>query len=39
VTFAVLGFPYTSANQRLEIVFARFRKTDGTIVKTPATDC
>jgi len=37
-SLAVLGFPYASGNQRMEIVYARVRKPDGTVVETPATD-
>jgi tetratricopeptide (TPR) repeat protein len=37
-TLAVIGFPYVSGSQRLEIVYARVRKPDGTVVETPATD-
>lgn len=36
--FAVLGFPYASGTQSLEIVYARVRKPDGTVVDTPAGD-
>lgn len=36
--FAVLGFPYASETQSLEIVYARVRKPDGTVVETPASD-
>lgn len=36
--FAVLGFPYASGTQSLEIVYARVRKPDGTVVNTPAGD-
>ncbi len=36
--FAVLGFPYASETQSLEIVFVRVRKPDGTVVNTPAGD-
>jgi transglutaminase-like putative cysteine protease/tetratricopeptide (TPR) repeat protein len=36
--FAVLGFPYASGTQALEIVYARVRKRDGTVVETPAGD-
>ncbi len=36
--FAVLGFPYASGMQSLEIVYARVRKPDGTVVNTPAGD-
>jgi tetratricopeptide (TPR) repeat protein/transglutaminase-like putative cysteine protease len=36
--FGVLGFPYASSNQRLDIVYTRVRKPDGTVVETPATD-
>ena len=34
----VLSFPYASGNQRLDIVYARVRKPDGTTVETPITD-
>jgi tetratricopeptide (TPR) repeat protein len=37
-TFAVLAFPYASGTQSLEIVYARVRKPDGTVVETPAGD-
>jgi tetratricopeptide (TPR) repeat protein len=36
--FAVLGFPYASATQSLEIAYARVLKPDGTVVETPAGD-
>ena len=36
--FAVLGFPYSTGNQHLDIVYARVRKPDGTVVETPASD-
>jgi tetratricopeptide (TPR) repeat protein len=36
--FAVLSFPYDGENQRLEVVYARVRKPDGTVVETPAGD-
>ncbi len=36
--FAVLGFPYASGTQSLEIAYARVRKPDGTIVETPVSD-
>lgn len=36
--FAVLGFPYASGTQSLEIVYARVRKPDGSVVVTPAGD-
>src|ERR1700730_15371091 len=34
-TFAVMTFPYASGTQLLEIVYARVRKPDGTVVETP----
>jgi tetratricopeptide (TPR) repeat protein len=37
-TLAVLSFPYASGNQHLDIVYARVRKPDGTVVETPTTD-
>jgi Domain of Unknown Function with PDB structure (DUF3857) len=37
-SLAVLSFPYASGNQRLDIVYARVRKPDGTVVETPVTD-
>jgi len=37
-TFAVLGFPYASGTQSLEIAYARVRKPDGTVVETPTSD-
>ena len=37
-TFGVLGFPYASGTQALEIVYARVRKPDGTVVETPIGD-
>src|SRR5277367_236157 len=37
-SLAVVNFPYASANQRLEIVYARVRKPDGTVVETPVAD-
>jgi tetratricopeptide (TPR) repeat protein len=36
--FAVLSFPYASGTQQLEIVYARVRKPDGSLVETPADD-
>ncbi len=33
--FAVLKFPFTSANQQVEIDSVRVRKPDGTVIKTP----
>jgi tetratricopeptide (TPR) repeat protein len=36
--FAVLTFPYASGTQSLEIVYARVRKPDGTVVETPGGD-
>ena len=36
--FAVLGFPYASATQSLDITYARVRKPDGTVVETPVGD-
>lgn len=36
--FAVVGFAYASGTQSLEIVYARVRKPDGTVVETPAGD-
>jgi len=36
--FAVLGFPYASGTQSLEILCARVRKPDGKLVDTPAGD-
>jgi hypothetical protein len=35
---AVLSFPYASGNQHLDIVYARVRKPDGTVVETPVSD-
>jgi tetratricopeptide (TPR) repeat protein len=37
-TLGVLTFPYASGTQSLEIVYARVRKPDGTVVETPAAD-
>jgi tetratricopeptide (TPR) repeat protein len=37
-SLAVLPFPYASGTQSLEIVYARVRKPDGTLVETPAGD-
>jgi hypothetical protein len=37
-TLAVLSFPYASGNQHLDIVYARVRKPDGSVVDTPVTD-
>jgi len=37
-TFGVLSFPYASGDQHLEIVYARVRKPDGTVVETPVSD-
>src|ERR1700722_4083422 len=37
-TFALLAFPYASGTQSLEIVYARVRKPDGTVVETPGGD-
>ena len=34
-TFAVLTFPYTSANEAMEFDYVRVRKPDGTVVQTP----
>jgi len=34
--FAVLNFPYKSANEVVDVAYVQVRKTDGTIVKTPA---
>ena len=36
--FAVLSLPYASGTQELEIVYARVRKPDGTVIATPITD-
>jgi Domain of Unknown Function with PDB structure (DUF3857) len=36
--FGVLSFPYASGNQHLEIIYARVRKPDGTVVETPPSD-
>jgi Domain of Unknown Function with PDB structure (DUF3857) len=36
--FAVLPFSYASGTQSLEIVYARVRKPDGTVVETPPGD-
>jgi len=33
---SVLSFPYASAEAKLEIVYLRVRKADGTVVETPA---
>lgn len=35
---AVLGFAYASATQSLDIIYARVRKPDGTVVETPVGD-
>lgn len=37
-SFAVLSFPYASGTQELDIVYARVRKPDGTVIETPTTD-
>ena len=37
-TFGVLGFPYASGTQTLEITYARVRKPNGTVVETPVSD-
>lgn len=37
-TLAVLSFPYASGSQHLDIVYARVRKPDGTVVETPGSD-
>jgi Domain of Unknown Function with PDB structure (DUF3857) len=37
-TFGVLSFPYASSTQKVEIVYARVRKPDGTVVETPVSD-
>jgi tetratricopeptide (TPR) repeat protein len=37
-SFGVLSFPYASGNRHLDIVYARVRKPDGTVVETPVTD-
>lgn len=37
-SMSVLNFPYASDNQRLEIVYARVRKPDGSVVETPVSD-
>ena len=37
-TFGVLGFPYASGTQGLDISYARVRKPDGTVVETPVGD-
>lgn len=34
-TFAVLSFPYTSANETVDIDYVRVRKPDGSVVNTP----
>ena len=36
--FAVLGFPYASGTQSLEIAYTRVRKPNGTVVETPVSD-
>jgi hypothetical protein len=36
--FQVLSLPYASGTQAIEIVYARVRKPDGTVIETPATD-
>ncbi len=33
--FAVLNFPYTSANEMVDVDYVRVRKPDGTVVRTP----
>jgi tetratricopeptide (TPR) repeat protein len=35
---SVLNFPYATDNQHLEIVYARVRRPDGSVVETPASD-
>ncbi len=37
-SFAVLGFPYASETEELDIVSVRVHKPDGTTVETPTTD-
>src|SRR5579859_3978257 len=37
-SFGVLSFPYASSTQKVEIVYARVRKPDGTVVETPVSD-
>jgi transglutaminase-like putative cysteine protease/predicted Zn-dependent protease len=34
----LLGFTYASGNERLEVEYVRVRKSDGTVVATPAAD-
>ncbi len=36
--FGVLSIPYATGSQRVEIVYLRVRKANGTVVETPATD-
>ena len=33
--FGVLTFPYSGANERIELVYVRVRKPDGRVVETP----
>jgi tetratricopeptide (TPR) repeat protein len=37
-TFSVLSIPYASETQRIELVYLRVRKPDGSVVETPASD-
>lgn len=37
-TFSVLSIPYASGTQRIELVYLRVRKPDGSVVETPASD-
>jgi Domain of Unknown Function with PDB structure (DUF3857) len=37
-SLAVISFPYASGSQRLDLVYVRVRKPDGTVVDTPVTD-
>ena len=36
--FGVLEFPYESRNERIDFVYVRVRKRDGSVVSTPETD-
>ena len=36
--FGVLEFPYESRNERIDFVYVRVRKPDGSVVSTPETD-
>ena len=37
-TFGVLSIPYAAGSQKLEVLYLRVRKANGTVVSTPATD-